>query len=439
MRPIHGVHPDRPIRRIVSPRVTRSAMTSGCIAAAFALLAAGSACAVSPLAWPQWGGPNRDFKSPAERISDHWPDGGPRTLWRRPLGSGYSSIVTDGTRLFTLYRRDTQEVVVALDARTGNTLWEYAYDAPTHDGFEDRLGKGPNATPLLHADRLYTVGIAGVVNCLDKQTGKLVWTKIPARDFAPDAPKARFGCSSSPILYRNSLITFIGGTGCGLVALDLDDGACLWKRHDFVDTYSSPILINVDGQDQIALLTNHEVVGVDPGNGDLLWTHPHQNQWKTNICTPVWIPGHRLYISSSGDAGSRLLELSRKGGHTDVREIWATRKMSVGQGTAIRIANRIYGTAGSESANFIAALDLDTGKLQWRQRGFAKATMIHADGKFIILDEDGWLALAAPNPTGLDVLAKTRLFENRAWTLPTLSGTTLYVRDQTHILAVDLQ
>src|SRR5262247_271002 len=80
--------------------------------------------------WSQWGGPQRNFKSPATGLAATWPATGPRRLWQRDMGEGYSAIAAEGGKLFTMYRKDEQEVVIALDATTGKTLWEYAYDAP---------------------------------------------------------------------------------------------------------------------------------------------------------------------------------------------------------------------------------------------------------------------------------------------------------------------
>src|SRR5947208_1566586 len=53
--------------------------------------------------WPQWGGPNRDFKVDSPPLADTWPTDGPRKLWTRPLGEGFSGIVLSDGRLFTMY------------------------------------------------------------------------------------------------------------------------------------------------------------------------------------------------------------------------------------------------------------------------------------------------------------------------------------------------
>ncbi len=385
--------------------------------------------------WQQWGGPDGNFVVESGKLADEWPKDGPSVVWQRELGDGYSAIAVDGGTLFTTYRTGDNEVVVAIDAATGKTKWEHAYSAPIGKGYEKRFGLGPHATPLIVGDNVYTLGFTAKLCCLNKKTGKVVWTKDPETEFGITAP--RFGASASPILHDGKLLVVLGGKDNGIALMSLNTGEVIWKRHSFEDTYSSPVIVNVDGQNQIALLTSDKIVGLDPKNGDLLWEHGHVNQWKTNISTPVYAKDGTLYVSSSGDSGARMFKLSRKGGKTSVKALWKSRKMQVGQGNAIRVADRIFGSAGSQ-ATFIGAADAQTGKVVWRERGFSKATMIYADGKLIILDEDGFLALTRPGQDRLEVLSKFQLFKDRSWSIPTLVGKKLYVRDQKTIVALDL-
>jgi hypothetical protein len=210
----------------------------------------------------------------------------------------------------------------------------------------------------------------------------------------------------------------------------------LWKAHKFENLYSSPIVINVDGEDQVIYLADTQVVGVNPNTGDLLWSHPHENQWKTNISTPIWGDDGILYITS-GDIGSQGLKLSRKDGKTNVEELWKQRKFGVGQGNVIRVGDHVYGLIG-EGPAFFGCANAKTGEVAYRERGLGKAMILHADSKFIVLDEDGNLALVKATPEKCEVASKFSLFQKRAWTVPTLIGKTLFVRDKEKIVALDL-
>ena len=105
--------------------------------------------------WPQWGGPTRNFMLPAGAGPTEWPSSGPRVVWRRPLGEGYSAIAVSGSTLYTMYRHDGDEIVVALDADTGKTRWEHRYSAPPLEKMNLEQGSGPHATPLVHGGRVF--------------------------------------------------------------------------------------------------------------------------------------------------------------------------------------------------------------------------------------------------------------------------------------------
>jgi hypothetical protein len=107
-------------------------------------------------------------------------------------------------------------------------------------------------------------------------------------------------------------------------------------------------------------------------------------------------------------------------------------------GNAVRFGDRIYASNGDFGAAPFAAIDVASGDMVWRDRSVTRSSLIGAGSRLIILDEDGNLALATPADGGLTVHAKSQILRERAWTVPTLSGTTLYVRDRDQIMALDL-
>src|SRR5262245_30977662 len=224
------------------------------------LLWLGGAALAQSLSWPQWGGPQRDFKSPATGLSATWPATGPRRLWQRDLGEGFSAIAAEGGKLFTMYRKGEQEVAVALDAASGKTLWEYAYDAPFWKEQDMSNGPGPHATPLVTGSYVFTTGVTGKLHCLNKQTGKLVWSHDLFKEFNGAVRPNGYSCS--PLAYKNTVIVMVGGPGSALMAFNQKDGSVAWRKHDFKNSTSSPILINVDGQEQIVAFIFGGIVGV---------------------------------------------------------------------------------------------------------------------------------------------------------------------------------
>jgi len=385
--------------------------------------------------WPQWGGPDRDFKVTSGLLADHWPGGGPRQLWNRDLGPGYSAIAAWRDRLYTTYRDGDNDVVIALDAKTGKTVWEYKYADSTKEGQVLDFGKGPNASPLVLDDRIITVSFTGKVKCLSLEDGTLIWSRDLDKDF--DGKVQEFGYSSSPVMYKGNIITLVGGEKHGVVALKSDDGSVVWASEPSDISYASPKIINVDGQDQIVFFTSTTVVGMDATNGRKLWDHPVLNQYKNNATDAIWGDDNRLWAATQTDGGTRVLKLSRSGDQTNVQEEWFNPKVQVFHWNAVRVGDYVYASIGG-SVTKLACVDIKTGEVLWSERGFQKALCVFADGKLISLDENGMLRLARVSPRGVEVLSSHQLTEKVSWTVPTLVNTTLYVRDTKRIMALDL-
>jgi outer membrane protein assembly factor BamB len=407
---------------------------------AFALVDVSSgAKAQTAASWPQWGGPSRNFMSDSKGLASSWPASGPKKLWTRALGDGHSSIVVENGRLYTMYRQTTpkhEEAVTAIDAASGKTIWEYRYAAPVN-GIQFDQGYGPHSTPLIAGNLLYAASSRSELFALDKTTGKRVWSHDLVKEY--NAPLTARGYSGSPILFKGSVIVTMGGPNQGVAAFDQQSGKLLWKSGYFVWAPASPILIDVDGQPQLVVFGGDIITGMDPSNGKELWSHPHKTDWGLNISTPVWIAdSHLLFASSAYGTGSRALELRQSGGKTTVTQKWESRRMRVHIGTVIRLGDYAYASSGDFGPAFISAIDLKSGNIAWQDRSFARAQLLYADGKVIILDEDGALGLATVSPQGIKVLARANVLTNLAWTPPTLVGTTLYVRDRHTMAAYEL-
>ena len=385
--------------------------------------------------WPQWGGPGQDFKADCKGLAAEWPAEGPKKLWTRDLGEGYSGILVDGDALFTMYRGEDKERVVALSAKDGSVKWEHTYDSPVHKDHVTQFGSGPRGTPLLSDGMLYTVGVSGKMHCLDAASGKVVWSHDLWEEYKGSV--LNHGYCSSPFAYKETVIVPVGGKDHAFMAFNKKDGSVVWNKNDFDNSYSTVKLINLDGKDQAICFMAKQIVGFDPNNGNLEWEFGQENQWGQNICLPVWTEGNLLFFSSP-DAGSHCLKLSRDGDKTKFEEVSATKKIQFYHVTSVNDGNYVYGCSGAQAPYFYAAIDIKTGKVPWRERGFSKATTIMADGKLIILDEDGNLALATATPEKFTVHSKIQLLDRVAWTVPTLVGKTLFVRDQKKIMALDL-
>jgi outer membrane protein assembly factor BamB len=251
-------------------------------------------------------------------------------------------------------------------------------------------------------------------------------------------PAVKAGFAVSPLAFGDTIILQAGGQGQAVMALRQSDGSVAWKNGDFLVSESSPILIDVDGQPQVVVFAAQAVYGMDPGTGRILWSHGHDTNGDMNNSTPIWGPDNVLLISSGYDQGTRALRLTQKGGTTAVEELWFTNRLKVMFANALRLGDHLYASHGDFGPAVTTALNVKTGEVAWQQRGFGRASFVYADGKAIVIDEDGDLALVRLSPAGMTVLSEAKIFDTVSWTVPTLVGTTLYARDRQKIVALDL-
>lgn len=394
--------------------------------------------------WTHWGGPHGDFTVESAPLADSWPEGGPPRLWQRPLGAGYSSILHRDGRLYTAYRDGDEQVVIALEAASGETLWASRSRPQLWPEVDTSWGKGPNATPLLIGERLLMVDIAGTIEALDDASGKRLWSRSLPDDFGRISRLEEYGYSASPLPYRDTALVVTGGDRHAVVALDPRNGSLVWGSEPGATSYGPPTLLHLAGRDQFLYLEPQGVVSLDPATGETLWRSPiggYPSDHNGNHLTPVVKCDERhVWIGSQWrTGGGRLLEISGSDGDLEATVRWYDPKKQTAQWTMVREGEIIYGSLGSNRTSLLSAFSWQTGELLWSHRGFHKAQALYVDGKLLFIDEAGDLVLARVSPQGLEVLANAAVLDSKAWTLPTLVGETLYLRDEQSILALDLR
>ena len=385
--------------------------------------------------WRQWGGPRGDFKVDVRGLAEMWPTEGPPVLWSRPLGIGYSAIAIDAGQLFTMYRDGDEDVVVVMRAADGSTLWEHRYPARANKGNLTQFGTGPHATPLVLDNRVITLGYTGVLNCLERKSGSVLWSHELIKEFGGAA--LEFGYSASPIVHDGRVIVLVGGERHGVVAFDPADGSVAWYGPPTSVSYATPIVIDVDGQLQLVYFSADEIIAVEPGSGKKLWRFPVVNQYRNNSTGPHWGNDNLLWVATQMDGGTRALRLERDAKGTQVEEVWVSNKLSVHFWNTLLLGDYVYASVGG-NASVLVGVDLRSGEVTWRNRGFKRVNFVHAGERTILFDENGNLAMAELSPEGINILSQARILEGPTWTVPTLAGTRLYIRDKKTILALDL-
>lgn len=387
--------------------------------------------------WTQWGGHNRNFSVEAGPLSPEWGEAGPPVVWSRPFGDGYSTILVEHDRLYSMRRDGEKNVIAALKADTGETLWETLWESPMAAGMALEFGPGPIASPLLSGPRIFGVGTMVKLHCLDKSSGKVLWWRDLHKEM-----KASFlqrGYGASPVAYKDTVILSVGGKEVGIVAFSQQTGETVWKTRPFGAGYSSPILVNYEGQDHLIIASGNHRAGIDPNTGEILWHLEQPRSSGAMMSTLNFGDDHLLFGSAAYGDGSRVIQVSRNEAGFQAEEVLYSRRMRIMFGSFVRIGDHVFASSGGFGPAYLTALDIKTGKAVWRKRGFSRASLVHADGKLIILDEDGTLAIATPTSEELKIHSRVEgVLERTAWTPPTLVGTRLYLRNRKEMKVLDL-
>ncbi|MDJ0840238.1 MAG: PQQ-binding-like beta-propeller repeat protein [Acidobacteriota bacterium] len=380
--------------------------------------------------WPRWGGPNGNFRLTENRIADSWPETGPKELWRRDIGGGYTHIVAEAGTLYTAYKVEGHEVITAIAAADGKTVWEFKYPTEFTDGQVLQFGKGPNTPMLLHRGHLYMMSFDSQFLCLNAETGKPVWRKHLAEEMG--AKILRFGAAAAPVVYQDMVMVLLGGDNHGAVGFDLKTGEVKWKSEIIPINYAAPALLKVGDVEQMVVAAKDEAVSFNLADGKILWRVPLVNPSSTHAAQPLFDGRDRLVLMSQKGAVARTYRLAPDG--RSVSQISENNKFNVFYSNAILVGDTVYGANGK----LLSAMDIRTGKMLWRERGYDRANLVQVGDKWIILTETGKLTLARLSPEKLEVLASREYLTKPAWSAPTILGNRLYMRDTKTMIALDL-
>jgi len=392
--------------------------------------------------WPQILGPLRNGAAAAdERLADAWPATGPRQVWKRDVGAGVAGVAVVGSRAFLFHRVGDREVLEAVEATTGETLWrdDHATSFVPQVGGSD----GPLCAPVVHDGKVVVFGAQGVLACVEAASGRRLWERRTHRDY--DAQEGYFGAGSTPLVVADRVIVNVGGRkgDAGIVAFDLATGEALWTATREGASYSAPVAVNAGGVEQVLMVTRLSCLLLDPADGSVRWTFPFGQRGPTvNAASPVLLGDAEFLVTASYGIGSVCAAFDARG----VTPRWqGTDALASQYATPVLVAGSLYALDGRDDVPpaSLACLDPATGKVRWREEGFGYGTLLVADGKIILAKTDGEVLLVRPDATRFDVLARARPFAGdvrggplRA--LPALANGRLYLRNDRTLVTLDV-
>ena len=378
--------------------------------------------------WPQWRGDSRRDHSPDKGLLAQWPQNGPKQVWSFDnAGLGYAGFAISKDSLFTMGLRDGQEFLIAVNASTGKELWS----SPAGSKYPNNWGDGPRMTPTVDGDRVFAIGGQGLLICVEAKNGKLIWSKNLVTDLGGQLQD--WGYTESPLVVGDIVICTPGGPQGTLAGLDKSSGAVRWRTSGLTDKaqYSSPILIQHDGQPQVVQLVMNRFFGVSPKDGSVLWKKDFPGRVAV-IPTPIYEDGI-VYVTAGYGVGCEAVRL---GTNNSIAPLYSNKVMKNHHGGVVCVDGYLYGH--SDGAGWVCQ-ELKTGKEIWSHKGFGKGSVTYADGKLFCLDErNGDVALVEASTQGWKELSRFKLAplsskrspQGGIWPHPVVVNGRLYLRDQ---------
>ncbi len=395
--------------------------------------------------WPAFRGPHGNGLSDEKNVPLHW--GKEQNVkWKAKLpGPGNSSPIVWGDRVFLTCAEDEgkKRGLYCFNRADGALRWvrviEFDKVMPTH-----KTNPYGATTPVTDGKRVVVWhGSAGLF-CYDLE-GKELW-KRDLGEFRHD-----WGYAASPIIYRDQVIQNCApGDHAFVAAFDLATGKDLWrvdeptdgdgrKRADgsWMGTWSTPVVIQLDGQDQIVCSLPTRVAAYAPGNGEILWTCDGLRSDNGDLAYSSPVIGDGICVAIGGYSGASMaIKLSGRGNITETNRLWRKPRNPQSIGSGVILDGYLYVPDAGPST--IRCLEAATGKEMWADRSSGAnhwGSIVFADGRLYVTNQNGATAVFKPDHEKFELLAHNDLQEPSNST-PAISDGQIFIRTFEHLYCI---
>ncbi len=420
--------------------------------------------------WPRLLGPRFDGSATVAGEFDFSKP--PAFLWSIELGDGYGIGSVAAGRFFQMDAGSGPadagklERQRCFDLESGQALWSQTQKIVYRDllGYED----GPRSSPTVVGDRVYTLGVTGLLTCRDVQDGQQLWAVDTFSRYG--VVQNFFGVASSPLVLGDRVIVMVGGSpasdqnfppmrldrvspnGSAIVAFDRRSGKELWKCGDDLASYSSPIPATIDGTSMVLAFARSGLLAIDPERGIVLWQHPYRASIleSVNAIVPV-VDGNHVFLSECYELGSVLLQASKD----SAKVLWQDpprnrrlQSMRCHWATPVLVNGFLYGCSGRNGPDSdFRCIDFQTGQVQWADARRIRSSVTRLGDYLLVLEERGLFQVLKATPTQFQLIAQWDFSQSDGdrpaigypcWSAPVVVGRKLILRGTDRVLCLSL-
>jgi outer membrane protein assembly factor BamB len=363
-------------------------------------------------------------------LARDWEANPPQIVWQQPIGAGWSAFAVSGPWAITHEQRGDREVVVCYELLTGKIHWTHS----NAGRFTSDLGSdGPRATPTVAGGKVYAQGALGVLDCLDANTGQLLWSRNIFEDNGAEVDT--WGKACSPLVVDEMVIVSAGGTnGKSLVAYDRNTGQPVWAAGDDRSSYASPTVMTLGGTRQVVVVNENFLVGHELASGKVLWKHDFPSKSNANAAAsqPHSVGDDRIFVSKGYGLGGRLLKVVNQDGQWSVNIVWPAEE----EGKRVlktKFANVVIrdGFVYGLDDGTLQCVELETGRQRWKSGRFGHGQILLAEDLILVMAEStGELSLVEASPEKFRQLGRFQALDRgKTWNNLALAGPYLLVRN----------
>jgi outer membrane protein assembly factor BamB len=386
----------------------------------------------------EWRGRDRSGIYQESNLMKSWPSEGPKELWSlENLGNGFASPVFTEDNFYITGEIDSMAILYCFNI-IGQKQWQ------TTLGKEwVRSSPGSRSAPTITDKYIYAGTGFGNLYCVDRNSGKITWSKDLAKDFQGVLPL--HGHSEAPVVSGEKVFWTPGGKEYNVVALNRFTGKHIWSNKGFGERsgYNSPKLIERAGKKILVTFSAYHMMGLEAETGKLLWSHEQDNfpldkripgNGDTHANTVIYEDGSIYYAAGDGNCGVKLT-LSEDG--TKIIQNWRNAGFDSFMGGIVKIGEYLYGcgTATSDVRSINAESGVITDSLR-----IGSGAIIAADDMLYYYTQKGELMLLSYNNGKIQKISSFKITKgtNQHFSHPVINKGILYQRHGSVLMAFDI-